>query len=263
MFYTLLLTAVAALAQDTSVLSLDLFSAVPVGVTFADVLDHQIVNLVAKYEPFEGKRRDDLDLKNGYGGFFATVSIGTPPQPFNLMVDTGSSYLWVASSNCTPDTCARPTSPKFNAGKSSSFSYQSSASNLQTLKYGAGSVTGVPSKEKVTWSSSISTTQPFLLVNSEDSVIKNQQRGYGDGFLGLAFQDGLDASKPHESGIYYLVSQKQIKNPVFSIWISPESKVGETELTKGALGKLVLGGVDTSLYYGSLSFMNIVPSPGP
>ncbi|KAJ3284595.1 hypothetical protein HDU79_008012, partial [Rhizoclosmatium sp. JEL0117] len=97
----------------------------------------------------------------------------------------------------------------------------------------------------------------------EDSVIKNQQRGYGDGFLGLAFQDGLDASKRHESGIYYLVSQKQIKNPVFSIWISPESKVGETELTKGALGKLVLGGVDTSLYYGSLSFMNIVPSPGP
>ena len=32
--------------------------------------------------------------------FYAEASLGTPPQTFQLLIDTGSSDLWVAATNC-------------------------------------------------------------------------------------------------------------------------------------------------------------------
>ena len=32
--------------------------------------------------------------------FYAEASLGTPPQTFQLLIDTGSADLWVAATNC-------------------------------------------------------------------------------------------------------------------------------------------------------------------
>jgi cathepsin D len=67
------------------------------------------------------------------------------PQQFDVVLDTGSSDLWVTSSQCT--ACASG-GPEFDSTKSTSFV---ASSNVQpvTIQYGSGSVEGVLGQDTV------------------------------------------------------------------------------------------------------------------
>ncbi|CAI5956714.1 unnamed protein product [Closterium sp. NIES-64] len=57
------------------------------------------------------------------GLYFASVALGSPPQLFNVQVDTGSDLLWVACQpclKCATRSQVAPLSPPFNASQSSS-----------------------------------------------------------------------------------------------------------------------------------------------
>jgi len=64
-----------------------------------------------------GKRQKDTGLTNHNldASYSATVSIGTPAQNFDVVLDTGSSDLWVAA------TGSSITTDKFAPGSSSTF----------------------------------------------------------------------------------------------------------------------------------------------
>jgi cathepsin D len=66
--------------------------------------------------------------------YYGVVSIGTPPQQFNVILDTGSSDLWVASNQCL--SCQLQ-SPGFNPQSSSTFV---STNRPIDIQYGSGSL---------------------------------------------------------------------------------------------------------------------------
>jgi len=64
-----------------------------------------------------GKRQRDTALTNHNldASYSATVSIGTPAQEFDVVLDTGSSDLWVAADGSSITT------DKFSPSSSTSF----------------------------------------------------------------------------------------------------------------------------------------------
>ncbi|KAI7797825.1 putative pepsin A-like [Triplophysa rosa] len=75
---------------------------------------------------------NDADL-----AYYGAISIGTPPQSFLVIFDTGSSNLWVPSVYCSSQACYNHHT--FNPSKSSTFQW--GQGNL-SIQYGTGSMTG-------------------------------------------------------------------------------------------------------------------------
>jgi cathepsin D len=67
------------------------------------------------------------------------IRIGTPSQPFLIDFDTGSSDLWVPSSDCTSDSCKHK--HKYVASSSSTSSRKGGSFDIQ---YGDGSSVSGP-----------------------------------------------------------------------------------------------------------------------
>ena len=69
--------------------------------------------------------------------YFIHVDIGTPPQTFTMVPDTGSSNLWVYSHDCHAIPCL--THPTFDGTKSSTFKNDGKPFDIH---YGSGGIKG-------------------------------------------------------------------------------------------------------------------------
>uniref|UniRef100_A0A8C5JPH4 Peptidase A1 domain-containing protein n=1 Tax=Junco hyemalis TaxID=40217 RepID=A0A8C5JPH4_JUNHY len=82
--------------------------------------------------------------------YYGTISIGTPPQDFSVVFDTGSSDLWVPSVSCPSLACQ--THQMFDPSQSST--YKSTGLSL-SIHYGTGEMEGTVGSDTVTVSCEI------------------------------------------------------------------------------------------------------------
>lgn len=112
--------------------------------------------------------------------YFAEIEIGTPAKKFKVVMDTGSSNLWVPSVRCKDKACR--THVQFDASKSSTYK---SNGTLFAIQYGSGALTGVIGNDVVSVAG-IAISQDFGESVTQPGAAFEQ--GKFDGILGLGFE---------------------------------------------------------------------------
>lgn len=167
---------------------------------------------------------------------FSEISIGTPPQSFKVVLDTGSSNLWVPSSECSSIACFLHS--KYDS--SSSSTYQKNGSEF-SIKYGSGSLSGFVSRDTVSIGDLTIKNQDFAEATSEPGLAF--AFGRFDGILGLGY-DTISVNKIVPP-FYNLLNQNLLDEPVFAFYLGDANKEGDNS-------EVTFGGVDESHYTGEL-----------
>uniref|UniRef100_G3SNC0 Napsin A aspartic peptidase n=1 Tax=Loxodonta africana TaxID=9785 RepID=G3SNC0_LOXAF len=175
--------------------------------------------------------------------YFGEIGLGTPPQNFSVVFDTGSSNLWVPSKRCHFLSLPCWVHHRFNPNASSSFQPNGTKFAIQ---YGTGRLTGILSEDKLTIGGIEGTSVVFGEALWEPSLVFTFAPF--DGILGLGFPIlAVDGVRPP---LDILVEQGLVDKPVFSFYLNrdPEAPDG---------GELVLGGSDPAHYIPPLNFMPV------
>merc|ERR1712166_1658081 len=152
--------------------------------------------------------------------YYGPVTIGTPPQTFNVIFDTGSSNLWIPSgSNWQPFNFHS----KYKSTKSSTYVKNGTKFSIQ---YGSGALSGFISQDTVNVGGVDCPKALFAEATSEPGLAF--KIGKFDGIMGMAFQSiAVDGIQP--------------------AWSS------------GVGGEMTLGGTDTAHYTGEISYFPVSP----
>lgn len=181
--------------------------------------------------------------------YIGTISIGTPPQTFNVVLDTGSSDLWLASSECR--SCQGQGGPTFNPSSSSSIQQPQSptGSNAIEIEYGSGSVAGVLAEDIVSMGSFTVNPQTFLVVEDMTANLLDQD---SSGIIGLAFQNL--ASTQAVPFWLALTNAGQFASPEFSFFLTRFIHDANAQVAEPG-GIFTLGGVNDTLFTGDIEYL--------
>ncbi|KDQ27392.1 hypothetical protein PLEOSDRAFT_1089322 [Pleurotus ostreatus PC15] len=182
--------------------------------------------------------------------YFGTVQIGTPPQPMNVILDTGSSDLWVADSSC--QTCD-PTTPLFSLSRSSSIQGGGTSGQRVTIRYGSGEVAGSVAQDTVAMGPFTFPQQTFLAVDQTSNGLLD---GSVSGILGLAFS-AISSTRSTPFWLNLLNNggtANSLTAPEMSFWLRRLRGVPGVQLEESG-GVFTLGGRNTSLFQGDVEFL--------
>jgi len=190
----------------------------------------------------------DLLNKGGHGvplsnfmnaQYYTEIEIGTPPQTFKVILDTGSSNLWVPSTKCTSIACFLHT--KYDSGASSTYIANGSDFSIQ---YGSGSMEGFVSQDSLTIGDLTIKHQDFAEATKEPGLAF--AFGKFDGILGLGYDT---ISVNHITPPFYsMINAGLLDSPVFSFRLGSSEEDG---------GEAVFGGIDHSAYSGKITYVPV------
>ena len=203
---------------------------------------------------FEQNRKHELYLHNfANAQYYSIISIGTPPQEFKVIFDTGSSNLWVQSNLCPSTSCAQHTG--FDSTKSDTFfkifENQAKKFNLRkssqkvpvfNIRYGTGKISGEFAKDVVTIAGIHIKNQTFGLTYIEE----------GFAFMNVPFE-GILGLSPGKNTNYIpfldnIKLQNLLKYNVFSIFLSENID----------MSKILFGEIDKTKMLTNFTFVDVI-----
>ncbi|KAF9556703.1 acid protease [Agrocybe pediades] len=211
-------------------------------------------NVLGARRPGKRASSSGIPIINSQGdtSFLGTVNIGTPPQSFNVVLDTGSADLWVADTDCR--NCPR-SQTVFDPSKSSTFS-ESTSSRGVTIQYGQGAVAGSVASDTVSMGDFTVQKQTFLAV---DQVSSDLTEGSVQGIMGLAF--GSISSTSATPFWENLANGGELSVPEMGFWLQRANPLSTDE--EGPGGVFTLGGTNSSLFTGDIEFLDMPSNVRP
>lgn len=124
-----------------------------------------------------------LDIESDDVGYLATIQMGTPPQDFLLLMDSGSADTWVGGENCQSEEGGDCGNHNF-LGTTSSSSFQDSNTQFE-VTYGTGSVQGTIVQDNVVVAGLSLDAHTFGVATTESVDFSSDSTPF-DGLMGLA-----------------------------------------------------------------------------
>ncbi|XP_053248770.1 chymosin-like [Podarcis raffonei] len=190
-------------------------------------IDTEFITTFSKRGRFKKPLKNFQDLT-----YYGTIYIGTPPQPFKVLFDTGSSSLWVPSIYCKDKACK--THHRFDPRKSSTFQ---GTEQPFSIKYGKGSMEGIFGLDTVKISNLTISDMEFGLSTRESEYFT---KSIYDGILGLG-------PGRRSSFIDNLMKKGLLEKDEFSVYLS-----GKTD---GSM--VIFGGIDQSYFTGRINWIPV------
>lgn len=171
--------------------------------------------------------------------YMGPIQIGTPPQNFNVIYDTGSSDLWIPSANCTDEACSGKN--VYNRTLSSTYKF---VNRTFAIEYGSGAVNGVVSQDSVTMGGRTAVNQTFgEMLASPGEVFAGTDF---DGICGMGWPILADIGTP----TYNTLIAQNRTGPVFAFALYPQTSAKKSQLH--------LDGYNSTFYTGAISWVPLV-----
>lgn len=186
-----------------------------------------------------GKHESEIIKDYANAQYYGIVKIGSPPQEFQVIYDTGSSNLWVPEVGCVHCGYKWIHGGKNKYDKESSETFVEDGTDF-SIQYGSGAVSGVFAEDSVTLADDITvSSQKFATIHDAGGMGIAYAFGYFDGILGLGF-DSISVNGV-KTVFHNAVEQGLVESSVFAFYLGDNSD-----------GELTFGGYDADKFEGEL-----------
>lgn len=198
---------------------------------------------------YDGRKAVYEGLDNAETFYFASLTLGTPPQFLRLTIDTGSADMWVNTVNsslCTQDPITCQASGTY------------SPLNSSTMQF-------INDEFEIVYADGTGASGSYLSdnLNFGGSTLESFQFGTGynsssrQGVLGIGFKSDesevVDEVGPAYPNLPIALANAGLTNSLaYSLWLNDIS---------ASTGSILFGGINTAKYHGSLSTVPILPDP--
>jgi hypothetical protein len=167
-------------------------------------------------------------------GYYGPGTVGTPPQSFTILYDTGSNNVWVPTKKFGNHTF-------YN--HSLSTTYKADGAKFEIL-YGSGPVSGFISVDTIGFGGLTLPNQKFAEINNVTGLGSDYVDGGFDGIIGMSFDENSQDGIP--GPMQRLVNSGKLDKPEFAFYLR----------SKGD-GEITFGGVNPKRFTGVVSYVPV------